>query len=101
MSLENNRPKMLRQDSKSLGITPCVAAYNTVEAILRKDAIHPTPVESQPTYRDTLINLSDTLLDNKYKLIDLLDKALKDLMINTLIENDEHNQNFSTQKATP
>ena len=34
---------MLRQDIKSLENTGCVAAYNTVEAILRKDAIHPEP----------------------------------------------------------
>ena len=94
MSTDNTRPKMLRQDIKSLENTRCVAAYNTVEAILRKDAIHPTPVENPPTYKDTLIKISDNILDNKHKLIDTLDKILKDMMIRALTENDEHNEAF-------
>ena len=90
---------MLRQDIKSLEDTRCVAAYNTTEAILKRDAIHPIPVDNTPTYKDTLFNLSDNILDNKYKLIDTLDKILKDMMIRTLIENDEQNETFFNTKS--
>ena len=85
---------MLRQDSKSLDNPRCVAAYNTIEAILRKDAIHPTPVDDAPTYNDVLMKISDNILDNKHKLIDALDKIIKDMMIMALTENDEHNESF-------
>ena len=91
---ENNLPRMLRQDIKSFEDTQCAAAYNTIEAILRKDAIHPSKVENPPSYKDTLVQISDNILDNKHKLIDSLDKILKDMMIRTLTENDEHNKTF-------
>ena len=99
MFIDNNKPKMLRQDIKSLENTRCVAAYNTIEAILRKDAIHPTPIENPPSYKDTLIKISDNILDNKYKLIDILDKILKDMMIMTLTKNDEHNETFFNKNS--
>ena len=94
MFSESNQPRMLRQDIKSLEDTQCVAAYNTIEAILKRDAVHPTQIENTPTYRDTLFNISDNILDNKHKLIDTLDKILKDMMIRTLTENDEQNETF-------
>ena len=90
----NSLPRMLRQDIKSLDDTRCVAAYNTIEAILRKDAIHQPQAENLPSYNDTLFKISDTLLDNKHKLIDTLDKILKDMMIRTLTEYDDHNKTF-------
>ena len=90
---------MLRQDIKSLQDTRCVAAYNTIEAILKRDAIHPIPVENTPIYKDTLFILSDNILDNKYKLIDILDNILKDMMIRTLPENDEQNEAFFNTKS--
>ena len=99
MSSDNSQLRMLRQDIKSLQDTRCVAAYNTIEAILKRDAIHPIPVENTPTYKDTLFNLSDNILNNKYKLIDTLDKILKDMMIKTLIENDEQNETFFNTKS--
>ena len=37
------KPKMLRQDPKTLSGIPCVSAHYTREAILTKDAIHPPP----------------------------------------------------------
>ena len=92
-------PKMLHQDSKSLGNIPCAAAYHTMEAILTKDAIHPTPIEKQPTYKDTLIKISDNILDNKHKLIDILDNTLKTMMIATLKESDETNSAFFDIKS--
>ena len=85
---------MLHQDSKSLGNIRCAAAYHTMEAILTRDAIHPTPVEKQPTYEDMLAKISDNILENKYKLIDTLDTTLKTMMIGTLKESDETNSAF-------
>ena len=81
MAFDNSKPKMLREDSRNIEM-PCAAAYYTVEAILRKNALHPTPLKT--TYKDTLAMISDTILDNKHKLIDTLDKILKDLMIKTI-----------------
>ena len=98
MSSDISQLRMLRQDIKSLEDTRCVAAYNTTEAILKRDAVHPIPVENTPTYKDTLFNLSDNILDNKYKLIDTLDKIIKDMMIKTLIENEEQNETFFNTK---
>ena len=63
----NSLPRMLRQDIKSLDDTRCVAAYNTIEAILRKDAIHPTTTEKLHTSEDALNQISDNILDNKHK----------------------------------
>ena len=94
MSLHTNRPKMHRPDNKSMGYIPCASAYYTMEAILKKDAEHPTSVTTQPSYNDILNILSDHILDNKYNLADTLDKALKDMMIDTLSETDEYNQTF-------
>ena len=85
---------MLRQDNKKLGNIPCAAAYYTTEAIPRKDATHHTTTEKQHTSEDALHHVSDIILDNKHKLIDLLDKILKNMMITSLNENDEHNHTF-------
>ena len=76
--MSHNQPRMLRQDSRCLGNAPCAAAYYTMEAILKKDALHPNPVESEPSYNDTLEMISDYILDNKHKLIDTLDKIRYD-----------------------
>ena len=81
MTNDNIKPKMLRQDTKFLQDAPCASAYYTMEAILRKDASHPTSVETQTTSQDTLIKISDNILDNKHKLMDTLDTILKDMMI--------------------
>ena len=94
MASENNQPRMLRQDSKSLGNIPCVASYNTMEAILKKDAVHPIPVEKTPTYKDIITSISDNILENKYKLMDSLDKILKHMMIESLKDSDENNETF-------
>ena len=94
MPLDNSQPKMLRQESKNLGYIPCAAAYYTMEAILRKDAIHPTTTEKLHTSEESLNQISDNILDNKHKLIDLLDKILKNMMIKSLDKTDEHNNTF-------
>ena len=65
MFSDSNQPRMLRQDIKSLEDTQCVAAYNTIEAILKRDAVHPTQIENTPTYRDTLFNIICHNLDKK------------------------------------
>ena len=85
---------MLHQDGKNLGNIPCAAAYYTMEAILKKDAIHPTTTEKLHTSEDALNQISDRILDNKHKLIDLLDRILKNMMIKSLNETDEHNFTF-------
>ena len=55
-----------------------------MEAILKKDAVHPIPVEKTPTYKDIITSISDNILENKYKLMDSLDKILKHMMIKSL-----------------
>ena len=92
-------PKKIRPDHKSLGNIPCAAAYYTIEAILQKDALHPPTAESDLTYNDVCSMISDFVLDNKHKLIDLLDKVLKDMMIKSLDENDEHNLQFFNKEG--
>ena len=52
---------------KSFEDTQCAAAYSTIEGTLRKDAIHPSKIENTPSYKDTLINISD----KKHKLLTL------------------------------
>ena len=91
--------KKLRQNNKTLGNIPCAAAYYTIEAILQKDALHPPTAEFELTYNDVCSTISDFILDNKYKLIDLLDKVLKDMMIKSLGENDEHNLQFFNKES--
>ena len=53
MSQNNGtRPKMLRQEAKTLEGIPCVSAHYTREAILRKDAHHPPPAQRKsPTMK--------------------------------------------------
>ena len=84
MSNDNIKPKKLRQDTKCLQNAPCASAYYTMEAILKKDALHPTPAEKQPSSNDTLAMISDSILDNKHKIMDSLDKILKEMMIKSL-----------------
>ena len=79
---------MYRPDTKSMGNIPCASAYYTLEAILKKDADHPPTVTIQPSYHDTLHKISDHILNNKYNLAGTIDKALKDMMINTLSKTD-------------
>ena len=98
---DNNKPKMLRQDTKGLQNAPCASAYYTMEAILRKDASHPTPVVKQLTSKDTFNKISDNILDNKHKLIDTLDTILKEMMIKSLTESDETNKTFFDAKSSP
>ena len=85
---------MYRPDTKSMGNIPCASAYYTLEAILKKDADHPPTVTIQPSYHDTLHKISDHILNNKYNLAGTIDKALKDMMINTLSKTDESNLTF-------
>ena len=67
MGFDNSQPRMLRQDNKSLGNIPCVAAFNTMEAIIKKDATHPAPAEKHPTYKDIINSMSDNILDKHTK----------------------------------
>ena len=85
---------MYRPNINSMGNIPCASAYYTMEAILKKDAEHPTKVTIEPSYIDIENKISDHILDKKYNLVCTIDKALKDMMINTLSETDEHNQTF-------
>ena len=71
MPLDNSQPKMLRQESKNLGHIPCAAAYYTMEAILKKDAIHQTTTEKLHTSEDALNQISDRILDNKHRFAGL------------------------------
>ena len=64
----NSLPRMLRQDIKSLDDTRCVAAYNTIEAILRKDAIHQPQAENLPSYNDTLFKMLSNFKDQYWRL---------------------------------
>ena len=57
------KPRMIRQDNKTLGTLPCVAAYYTMEAILTKDATHPAPREVQPSFND-IRKAGSTWFDN-------------------------------------
>ena len=91
---DKDRPRMLRHNAKSLQGTPCVSAYYTREAILKKDAVHPETVEVEMTLNDVRQKISDYILDNKHKLIDTLDTALKELMIKALSDKDEQNTLF-------
>ena len=100
MTHENgDRPRMLRHSAKGLEGTPCVSAYFTREAILKKDAEHPEPIEIEMTVSDVCNKISDYILDNQHKLIDSLDKELKDLMIKALTEKDEQNSLFFTAES--
>ena len=94
MAFDSNRPKMLRPDNKQLGNIPCVGAYYTREAILTKDATHPEKVQHEITYNEVCKKISDYVLDNKYELMDIWDKQLKDMMIKALTEKDDLNNNF-------
>ena len=94
MTNDNIKPKMLRQNTKCLQNAPCASAYYTIEAILKKDAPHPTPAVKQPSSNDTLTQISDNILDNKHKLIDTLDTILKEMMIKSLSESNETNKTF-------
>ena len=85
---------MYRPNSNTMGNISCASAYYTMEAILKKDAEHPPKVTIKPSYHDIENKISDHILDNKYNLVCIIDKALKDMMINTLSETDEHNQTF-------
>ena len=97
MHYENNeRPRMLRHTARELQGTPCVSAYYTREAILKKDATHPHAIEVEMTLTDVQEKISDYILSNEHKLIDALDKALKDLMIKALTDKDEQNATFFT-----
>ena len=88
------KPKMLRQDPKTLSGIPCVSAHYTREAILTKDAIHPPPTPAEVTYDDIRRKISDFTLENKHTLINTLDRHLKDSMIQSLSEKDEKNKDF-------
>ena len=85
---------MYRPNINTMGNISCASAYYTMEAILKKDAEHPPKVTTEPSYHDIESKISDHILDNKYNLVCTIDKALKDMMINTLSETDEHNQTF-------
>ena len=91
-----DRPRMLRHNARELQGTPCVSAYYTREAILKKDATHPEAVEVEMTLTDVNEKISDYILSNQHKLIDALDKTLKDLMIKALSDKDEQNATFFT-----
>ena len=91
---DRDRPRMLRHNAKDLHGTPCVSAYYTREAILKKDAIHPETIEVEMTLNDVRQKISDYILDNEHKLIDMLDNALKELMIKSLSDKDEQNTLF-------
>ena len=95
MSQNNGtRPKMLRQEAKNLEGISCVSAHYTREAILRKDAHHPSPAQKEITYNEVHNKISNYILENKHRLTNTLDMKLKDLMINALSDKDEHNTNF-------
>ena len=90
----SSRPKMLRQDPKNLSGIPCVGAHYIREAILTKDAIHPHPAPYEISYDNIREKISNFILENKHKLINNLDKTLKDLMTQALSEKDELNKDF-------
>ena len=94
MSENSSRPKMLRQDPKNLSGIPCVSAHYIREAILTKDATHPQPAPLEITYNKIRGKISDFILENKHKLINMLDRNLKDTMILALSEKDEINKDF-------
>ena len=100
MLYENSeRPRMLRHTARELQGTPCVSAYYTREAILKKDATHPQVIEVEMTLTDLQEKISDYILNNQHKLIDALDKTLKDLMIKALSDKDEQNSAFFTENS--
>ena len=99
MSEDKDRPRMLRHSAKGLDGTPCVSAFHTREAILTRDAEHPLTTEVELTLNDVRHKISDFVLDNKYQLMDSLDKALKDLMIKALAEKDALNATFFTSES--
>ena len=90
----SSRPKMLRQDPKNLSGIPCVGAHYIREAILTKDALHPQPAPYEISYDNIREKISNFILENKHKLINNLDKTLKDLMTQALSEKDELNKDF-------
>ena len=101
MPFNTKLPKMIRHDARGLGDTPCVSAFYTREAILKKDATHPTPTQTEVSYNDIRSKISDHIIIHKHKLINSLDCTLKNMMIKALTENDEHNANFFNQDGEP
>ena len=99
MSDGMDRPRMLRHSAKGLEGTPCVSAFYTREAILKRDAEHPATIEVEMTLNDVRHKISDFALENKYQLMDSLDKTLKDMMIKALTEKDELNASFFTLES--
>ena len=88
------KPKMLRQDPKTISGIPCVSAHYTREAILTKDAVHPAPTPIETTYDNIRGKISNYILENKHKLINTLDRHLKDQMIQAISEKNETNTDF-------
>ena len=101
MYSDTKYPKMIRHDARDLGDTPCVSAFYTREAILKKDATHPAPPQNKVSYNDTRSKISDHILINKHKLMNILDCTLKNMMIKALNEKDEYNTNFFNLDGEP
>ena len=99
MSDNKDRPRMLRHSAKGLEGTPCISAFYTRKAILKRGAEHAATTEVDMTLNDVRHKISDFVLDNKYQLMDSLDKKLKDMMIKALAEKDDLNAAFFTPES--